>query len=179
MGPIITAGAPAARRRGPLFWGLMIGGLGCVLPLVLLCLGFFGFAMYVGVAGPDLGAVQGNRIRPQTRAEIQKLRLLPDGEAIHWFYSDGVLSAEEGMYFFTDKELVLYSKNWATPEVRIPLSTITDMTFTKSSGWPDDSIVAVEVEGGMVHTFPISSEEGNDTLYYEALEQTVNRAKAP
>lgn len=179
-GPQVVAPKPkkAPGERKPIFYVGMVVGLGCLLPLVLLCVGGFGFLAYVGTVGPGVTATEGNQINAHVRKDIAALKLIGPKDRILWFYSDGFISAKAGMYFFTENDLILYCEDWQTPEVRIPLASITDLDFRASAGWPDESFIDVEVgDGAAYHTLPISPEEGKDTLYFEALERAVETAR--
>ncbi|MBI1292843.1 hypothetical protein GC173_16645 [bacterium] len=177
--PATPPGPPPEKPKGSrsVVWVCGILGVGCLLPIVLTCIGLMFFGFYIETAGPGVSAMEGNKVTPGVRKDLKELKLLGPEDRVIWFYSDGLVSAKEGMYFFTDKDLVLYSQAWQTPEVRIPLADITDLTFTASPGWPDDSMVLVEVKDDEVHTFPLSAEEGKDQVYFEALERAVQRAR--
>ncbi|MHC4709540.1 MAG: hypothetical protein ACYTA3_03725, partial [Planctomycetota bacterium] len=95
-----------------------------------------------------------------------------DGERIKYFYSDGMLSIEEGMYFFTDDKIVLYGKNREPAVTLVDYEDVADITPNFSDSWMVDGTIWIELADGTPLVMPISAEAGVDELFYDALVQT-------
>lgn len=74
----------------------------------------------------------------------------------------------------TDRNLVVYSKEWETPAEVTPLKDIVALDVDYDESFFEDSMVVVETIEGMEVTFPLSSEKGLDKKFVEAI-----RAKMP
>ena len=70
----------------------------------------------VGSIGPDTAVYTGRQIPKRFMETIRSLNLLKEDEQIRYFYSDALIDIKNGLYFVTDKNLVLYSSGWEEPE---------------------------------------------------------------
>jgi hypothetical protein len=143
-------------------------------PVALAGLSFIAvilFLIYIGTATPGTAVISGSRLAAKHLRQIEKLGLIVPGEKILYFYSDGMLDIEEGMYFLTDRRLVLYSNQWDPPARRIPFEEIREASIQYEDSWLEDSIVTLEVEGDDILEFPLSSEGGGDRRFYSELER--------
>ena len=104
-------------------------------------------------------------------AQIRKLDLLEPGEQIQYFYSDALLNIEEGMYFLTDRKVVIYSRSFDDPAIIIPFSEIVDVEVTFSDSWFEDSVITMTLADDTYNWFPVSSEGGGDKKVYETLKK--------
>ena len=97
------------RSRLPTWAKLLIGfALAATLGVVLLCSG----VIYLGLRAPATRALTGSQLPKRHLETIRRLELLDEGERIRYFYSDGWLSIEDGMYFFTDRKVVVYGSDF-------------------------------------------------------------------
>lgn len=131
------------------------------------------FLMYIGVTAPEIEAQPGNRVAKRHKDTLRDVGALKPGERIAWFYSDGLFSADEGAYFFTEERLVLYSAEWDPPEESIPLGEIADVDIQRSDTWLDDSVVYVTLDDGEELFFPVSAEKDLDIRYVDALREQI------
>ncbi len=173
--PLGTPPEPTPRRGMPLWAKILIGfGVMTVILIILACAGL----MWFGKVSPDLMAVPGSQMRSQDKQTIRDLHLLNPGEEIKFFYSDGVFAVEEGMYFFTNERIIVYSEETdpAQPLTAISYREILDLSAEFNDGFFDDSIIWIETEDDMI-PFPVSSEGGADKRFFKMLEDTweVNR----
>lgn len=166
---------PNKKRNWPLIFGILIGIF--FLLVVLPCFGIFGFLAYFGAKSPETFAQQGHQIKGSTRQVIADLQLVEEGDTIHWFYSDAFIDAREGMYFFTDKELILYVNEWEEKKMVVPLADIVDVELERVTAFLEDSTVWVTTEDEEEYWFPVSSEKDNDIRFAEDLQKKVEEAR--
>ena len=140
----------------------------------LIGAGALGGLVYVGLAGPETRVVTGNQVRPHHLRTISALKLLQPGERIHYFYSDALVDIRKGMYFVTDRRLVLYSKDWEKPRQEIPFQEIEKMEAQLQDSFWEDSTIEVTLKNGEALEFPLSNEKGGSRRFFEYL-----KSKAP
>ena len=131
----------------------IIGGTLLGIFLIASCAGL----VYLGDQAPETSIYSGRQIPQKYLDIVQELNLIEPDEEIRFFYSDALLDIKEGLYFVTDKHLVLYSAEWAEPETIISLDEITDLSVNYNSSFFEDSMVFVSTASGIETTFPISS----------------------
>ena len=139
---------------------------GLVVILVVLPVGF---VFYVGVVGPDTKAVPGRQVPARYLERISQLRLLDRGEKIRYFYSDAFLDIENGMYFFTDRKVVLYCTDWQDPRIIVPFSKVVNIEAEFNDSFMEDSLIILTLDDQSAVTFPVSSEAGGDRRLFKAL----------
>jgi len=163
----------AGRRPGLPMWAkILIGvGSGAVVMVILMCSGL----MWLGSISPETRALAGSQLTKRNVDTIRGLGLLDDGERIKYFYSDGLLSIEDGMYFFTDDKIVLYGKNREPAVTLVDYGDVADITSNFSDSWMVDGTIWIELADGTPLVMPISAEAGVDQLFYDALVQTWER----
>ncbi len=144
-------------------------GLGCVTLFGALIVGF----IYLGSTGPDIAVYTGRQIPKEYMATIRSLGLLEVGEDIRYFYSDALFDIETGFYFVTTDHLVLYSSAWEEPATIIPLDQIEDVEAEFVDSIWEDSFIYVTTASGLEVSFPVSSEQGGDKRFMQALEQSL------
>ena len=162
--PVPPAQIPA--RRGMPAWLkilIILLVLGAVL-MIAICAGL----VYMGVKGPPTACVPGSKVRASDMRTIKQLGLLEEGEKIQFFYSDALVDIQQGMYFFTDRRVVVYSETWAEPLIAVTYPEILDIRAEFDGNFFVDSTIWLELEEEYV-TFPVSSEGGGDRLFHEAL----------
>jgi len=81
----------------------------------------------VAALGPENAVVPGKQLKARYVREIQGLGLLDKNEELAYFYSDAFYSIRNGLYFFTDKKVVLYNEDWARPSIIVPYGAITNI----------------------------------------------------
>ena len=147
------------------------------LKIILCGLGIIiGTALTIGLAfierGPETYVYKDKDIPKRYRKQIHKLKLIEWQEPIIFFYSDGLINIEEGMYFITDKRIILYSKDWAEPTENIPFQDIANIEVQYSTSWIDDTWVMVGTDN-YDYEFPLSKERDGDEKFVEYLQQQV------
>jgi hypothetical protein len=165
----------AGRRPGMPMWAkILIGvGSGAVVMVILMCSGL----MWLGSISPETRALAGSQLTKRNVDTIRGLGLLDDGERIKYFYSDGLLSIEDGMYFFTEDKIVLYGKNREPAVTLVDYEDVADITPEFSNSWMVDGSIWIELTDGTPLVMPISAEAGVDELFYDALVQTWERQR--
>jgi len=140
------------------------------LGFVSLCVGAFVLLLlYIGMVSPETYIYRGENIPPRFMKKIQGHGLLEKQETIQYFYSDGLWDMDEGFYFVTDNNLVLYSNEWDPKQNIIPFEQITYVSAVYNDGFFVDSIVTVDTDV-FEYSFPLSSEKGRDHKFVEFLE---------
>lgn len=154
---------------------LLIGCL--VLALGVIGLVFVGLA-YVGTAGTETWVVTGRQMRKGHLETIRELGLLEQDEEIQFFYSDALIDIRAGMYFVTDRNLVLYCEEWDDPQLVVPFSEVSATWLEADDSFFMDSYVGVVLEDDTEWAFPVSSEKGMDQRFYDYLEEKRSAAFA-
>jgi len=148
---------------------ILIGvGAGAVVMVVLMC----GGLIYLGSVSPETRALTGSQLTKRNVDTIRELGLLDQGERIKYFYSDGMMSIEEGMYFFTDDKIVIYGKDREPKATVAAFGDVADVSVDFSDSWFIDGTIWIELADGTPLAMPISSEGGVDELFYDSLVQT-------
>lgn len=145
--------------------GYIFGGI-----IVITLLGL----MIIGALSPETSVYLGNEVPKSYVKEMKELHLLKDDETIQYFYSDGFLDIKGGLYFITNKRLVLYCKDWSEPSNIIPYQDILNIKIDRDESFLVDSYIEVESTDGYVYGFPISSEKNRDNLFFEYIKSRVN-----
>ena len=163
-------GVPPHGRRGlsPLAWVLIVLG---VLTF-LACAGFLGLSAYVGTVGPGTRVYAGNEVPKKFVDVANELRLLDAGESIKFFYSDALTDVRNGMYFVTDRKVVVYKSDAAAPATIVPFVKIADADLESSTSWAEDGSITLHLTDGSVVVFPVSGEGKRDKLMFEAIRFT-------
>lgn len=128
-----------------------------------------GIIIYAGVVGPETMVVSGRQMSAGYVERISELGLLDRGEKIRYFYSDAMFDIENGMYFFTDRKVVLYCADWHESRIVLPFSKIADMDVVFDESFLTDSTIVLTLDDQTDVTFPVSSEGGGDRRFFEAL----------
>jgi len=98
------------------------------------------------------------------------LGLLDPGERVTFFYSDALLDVRDGMYFVTDKKVVAYTADAATPATVVPFWMIEEAELDSSTSALQDGWITLTLADGEIVVFPVSSEAGRDQLMFNAIE---------
>ena len=124
---------------------------------LLIAAAVIGWLVVLVGRSPETYVVPGAKIAERHLREIDELGVLAEGEEIQLFYSDALIDLTEGMYFATDRRLVLYDDEWEPPLRSTPFDSIADV----QADWDDsiliDSWLSVTLATGEVWTFPVSS----------------------
>ncbi|MHC4220388.1 MAG: hypothetical protein ACYSU7_18265 [Planctomycetota bacterium] len=158
------------QRHGIPTWAKVLIGVVAagVVMVVLMCSGI----IYLGMMSPETRALAGSQLTRRNVETIRGLGLLEEGERIRYFYSDGMLSIEEGMYFFTDQKIVRYGKGLEPQATVVAFEDVADISAEFSDSWWVDGTIWVELSDGTPLVMPISAEGGVDELFYDALVKT-------
>lgn len=146
-----------------------IGCAGILGVVVLLFCALFAFASF----GPDTAVYPGLQIPKRFMTTIRSLNLLEENEQIRYFYSDALFDIKEGLYFVTDRNLVLYAKSWEEPMTIIPLREIKTLHVEYNDSFYEDSVVLITTSSGLDLTFPVSSEKGLDRRFVDAIRERM------
>lgn len=153
---------------------LLIGCGGLILLAILLVVGLM---IYFGANAPgETWVMTGREVTKDQIAELSKLAPLESGEAIKYFYCDGITSLAEGVYVATDRRLILYVETWSTPLTTLSYDSIKDLKLVSSDTWINDSTAIVTTRDGEEITFPLSSEREGDQRFVNYVSQ---QAKLP
>lgn len=132
---------------------------------------FIFFLYIIGSIAPETYVYLGRHVPKKYVREINKLELLDEDEKIKYFYTDGFLDIKDGLYFVTDKKLVLYSSEWEEPKTIIEFQEISSLEVDYDDSFLDDSFITLETKDGLLMSFPVSSEKQRDKAFYEYLLQ--------
>jgi len=143
-----------------------------VLKILGICLaGLIGLGvigvMVLGYRSPETYVYPGKQVPKRYMKEIRELGLLEEGEKIAYFYSDGMLDIKEGLYFVSDRHLVLYCKDWEEPKTIIDFENITKIDAEYNDSFLEDTYVTVETVSGLEVSFPVSSERKRDEKFVQ------------
>jgi len=148
-------------------------GVAC---LAVVCT--FVVAMVISAAiGPDISVYPGRQIPKRFMTTIRSLDLVEGDDRIKYFYSDALFDIKSGFYFVTDKKLVLYSNRWDEPGITIPFDQILSVDAEYDTSFFDDTMVYVTTGSGLEVFFPVSSEQGLDKRFVDAI--AVNQDVVP
>ena len=81
---------------------------------------------------------------------------------------------KDGMYFVTDKNLVLYSNSWEEPKAMIPFDQIASLDVKYDDSFFEDTSVFVITQSGMKISFPVSCEKGRDRKFVGAIQEKLS-----
>ncbi len=164
---LISATLNRKKKMSKLAKGL---GIGCATIIGVVVIGL----IIIGSIVPDTAGYTGRQIPKKYMATIRSLYLLEEDEQIRYFYSDAMLDITAGLYFVTDRNLVLYSKDWVEPEIIIPFYEIASVDTAYSDFWADDSIVYVTTHSGTEVSFPVSCEKGLDRKFVQVINESLD-----
>lgn len=144
--------------------GITVGVLGALLMTV---------GMYVGTMGPEIHVQYGHEVKDRFLDTIRELDLLEDGEELKYFYSDALLDIKGGMYMLTDRNLILYVKDWNPPAVILPYSQLQAVGADFSDSFFLDTHLSVVDAEDNPWSFPVSSEMDRDHEFHDFLEERI------
>ncbi len=150
-------------------WQILCIGLGA-----LVALGVTGL-ITIGSIGPDTYVYLGQQLPKRYLEEVKSLGLVADDEKIRYFYSDALFDIKEGLYFVTDRNLVLYCQDWDQPDTIIPFAAIADIKAEYDDSFLEDSYVYVATHDDLEVSFPLSSERGRDKMFVEYLTEQAGK----
>jgi hypothetical protein len=103
---------------------------------------------------------------------IYELGLLDTNEKIEYLYTDALFDLEEGIYFVTNKHLVLFNQEWEPRGYIIPFENIRNVEIDYDYSYINDSSMTVRTLEHVV-SFPLSSNEGKDKLFMKYLSEMI------
>ncbi len=142
----------------------------------LIGAGVLGGLIYIGVVGPETRVVAGNQVAGHHLKIINDLKLLQPGERIQYFYSDAMVDIRQGMYFVTDRRLVLYCKGWGKPRHEVPFGDIEKVEGRLQDSFWEDSTLEVTLKNGEALEFPLSNEKGGSRRFFAYLKSKLPKA---
>ncbi|NOJ03003.1 hypothetical protein F0236_04485 [Vibrio splendidus] len=104
--------------------------------------------------------------------KINELDLLETTEKVEYLYTDALFELEEGLYFVTNKHLVLFNQEWSPRGYIIPFESIRKVEIDYDYSYINDSIMTVRTLEHVL-SFPLSSNEGRDKLFMEYLSEMI------
>ncbi|MGB0583349.1 MAG: HEAT repeat domain-containing protein, partial [Limisphaerales bacterium] len=137
------------------------------------------FLNYLGTFGNETHVVSGDQVKSNQLRIIKKLGLLEEGETIQWFYTDGVFSIREGMYFLTEERLVMYSTEYEPHNYATKLEDIVKVELDKNESFFIDGYIEVAMVDGEAWSIPISSERGGDEKFFQYIKERHRPDRAP
>ncbi len=126
------------------------------------------------VIGPDTAVYPGDQVPEKYLETLQSLQLLQEDEQVQFFYSDAMFDIKNGLYFVTDKHLVLYSSAWDDPERIIPFEEIAFLDIEYDDSYWNDTMASVTTTSFVEVSFPISSEDGLDKIFVKAIREHLS-----
>ena len=154
------------RKRGV---GYYIGiSLGSVFIIVI------GSLMVIGFFSPEIEVIPGKQINKKYLNFVWEQGIVDRSEEIQYWYSDGFGDFKNGFYLFTNKKVVVYSKDWEEPAIIVPYTQIVDVEFEQDPSFYEDSRITLVLNDSSTVFFPVSSENGGDEKYYERLVEIWN-----
>ena len=144
-------------------------GIGCGTIFLVTVIGL----IIIGTIIPDTAGYTGRQIPKKYMETIRSLYLLEEDEQIRFLYSDAFWDITAGLYFVTDRNLVLYSTDWEEPGIIIPYYEIVSVDAAYSDFWAEDSNVYVTTISGAEISFPVSSEKGLDRKFVQTINENL------
>ena len=141
--------------------------------VILPCGGCFAFLAYMGSVGPETSVYTGNQVPKRFINTMKSVKALDEEEEIRFFYSDGLTDIRDGFYFVSDKKVVSYQQNAATPLTIVQFGEISDLDLFRDESFFEDSMITLELDDGRVVSFPVSSEHDRDQKFFDAIKSSV------
>ena len=150
----------------------VIIAIGTLLSIGIVCL------FVLSIFGPEIHVVNGKQIPKRHMNQIESLGLLDEGEQIAYFYSDALSDIREGMYFVSDKNLVVYSEDWDPPAIITPFEDILELSADYNASFWEDSLIWVRLTDETEFAIPVSSDRGGDKRFFEYLFRMCQETEA-
>ena len=161
-------------RGGSRRWIWILGGTIAALGVALVA----GLVL-IGIHAPDTKVIPGGQVPKLFAEQIRRLGVLEEEEQIRFFYSDALLNIEDGFYLLTDRQVVVYSRRFEEPAIRVPFAEIESLDADWSDSWWTDSQISLELRNQETVGFPLSIEGGGDKRFYKALQESRQAARPP
>lgn len=133
-----------------------------------LAFSFF-FLGLAACTSPEAPFYEGKDLPAAYLKIIQELELVPEGEEIHFFYTDGMLKIQEGIYLATDRHLIIYSEEMQEARNTIHFKDIAKLEIQYDDSVWEDSLILLETRNGKKFSFPVTSEKMRDKKFYDYL----------
>ncbi|EKK7180248.1 hypothetical protein PON68_004549 [Vibrio alginolyticus] len=104
--------------------------------------------------------------------KINELDLLETTEKIEYLYTDALFELEEGLYFVTNKHLVVFNQRWEPRAYIIPFESIRKVEIDYDYSYINDSVMTVRTLEHVL-SFPLSSNEGRDKAFMKYLSEMI------
>jgi hypothetical protein len=149
------------------------------IPAALLLAAILGFgALTQSGILPSTAVLAGDVVPSRHRALLYSEGIVPDGETLRYFYSEGFLSVLEAGSLLTDKRVITYVTDEAgqLQIYEILLSEITAIDVVETGNFFTDSIYHVSTgDAGLWLQFPLSTENGGDGTFVDAVRAGLNK----
>ena len=122
--------------------------------------------MIIGSVGPAAYVISGKELPNKYVTTLNELELLSDFENVQLFYSDAFIDIKNGMYFVTENNLILYSKDWNEEKIILSLSDIVEVSLNSDGSYFKDSIIWITTKNGDEIRFPILNQHGGDKIFF-------------
>ncbi len=134
----------------------------------------------IGSICPETYIYLGHQVPKKYLSEIRSIDLLESDDKIKYFYTDAMFDIKNGMYFVTDRNLVLFCNDWEEAGIIIFLDKIVRVDVEYDESFFNDSLVYVETTTGFEVCFPLSSDHGRDKDFVKYLKQKsgINKVNA-
>ncbi|PWJ43166.1 hypothetical protein [Sediminitomix flava] len=126
----------------------------------------------IGSFTTETTILSGNELSQNYIDFIEENQLVEPTDHIHYWYSDAAFDIEEGVYFFTDEKVVVFSNLLEEPVIIIPYEQIVEVDFQKSESDWVDSYVILSLEDYSTISIPVTVEEGGDHIFFNDLRKT-------
>ncbi len=154
------------RKRG---FGYYFGiSFGFVIILLI------GSLIVIGIFSPEIEVIPGKQINKKYLNFVWEQGIVDRSEEIQYWYSDAIGDFKNGFYLFTNKKVVVSSKEWEEPAIIVPYSQIVNIEFKQDPSFFEDSQMTLVLDDSSTVFFPVSSENGGDKKYYERLVEIWN-----
>jgi hypothetical protein len=151
-------------KKKSLAFKIGLGVLAVILiPVVIL--------FVLAALGPVTEVVPGRMLDKKYVSFIRDNGLIEASEQIEFWYSDALNDFRNGFYCFTDRQVLLYNKNWGESSISVPFSSILDIDFQKDPSFFDDSKITMLLSDSSTVFFPVSSDNEGDEMFVERMKQ--------
>lgn len=132
----------------------------------------------IGVMSPEVEVIPGRQVNKEYVSFIREEGLIHQNEKIQYFYSDAVIDFKDGFYLITDEKVIVYCQDWEEPSIAVPYYQIIDIEFESDPSFINDSKITLFLDDDSTVFFPVSSEYGGDTKFYDRLVELWNEKRS-
>lgn len=115
----------------------------------------------------------GQQMKASHAEVVRSLEILEPEEEIRYFFTDAMWDIKDGFYLLTNKNVVLFSQQWAQPMIQISFDQIARLEVYYSDSWLEYSTVVLDLVNTSDASFPLGPDNGGDHNFVEALEEAT------